>query len=86
LEKQGWLLRSRALLDWIALGHGFAGMHSAADTYQDAPNYLDSVTMLLSRSPAVRRLARGGPTRRPTPRVGEDLSTFSAGIRWVLEL
>ena len=30
-----------AVLDWIALGHGFAGMHSASDTYHDAPNYLD---------------------------------------------
>jgi type 1 glutamine amidotransferase len=30
-----------ALLDWIAAGHGFAGMHSAADTYHDAPAYLD---------------------------------------------
>lgn len=30
-----------AFLDWIAAGHGFAGMHSAADTYHDAPAYLD---------------------------------------------
>jgi len=30
-----------AFLDWIATGHGFAGMHSAADTYHDAPAYLD---------------------------------------------
>ena len=29
------------LLDWIARGHGFVGMHSAADTYHDAPAYLD---------------------------------------------
>jgi type 1 glutamine amidotransferase len=30
-----------ALLDWISEGHGFAGMHSAADTYHDAPPYLE---------------------------------------------
>jgi type 1 glutamine amidotransferase len=30
-----------AFLDWIAAGHGFAGMHSAADTYHDEPAYLD---------------------------------------------
>ena len=30
-----------AFLDWIAAGHGFAAMHSAADTYHDAPAYLD---------------------------------------------
>jgi type 1 glutamine amidotransferase len=29
-----------AFLDWIAAGHGFAGIHSAADTYHDAPGYL----------------------------------------------
>ena len=29
-----------AFLDWIAAGHGFAGIHSAADTYHDAPAYL----------------------------------------------
>ena len=28
-------------LGWIAVGHGFAAMHSAADTYHDAPPYLD---------------------------------------------
>src|SRR3712207_590904 len=28
-------------LSWIAEGHGFAGMHSAADTYHDAADYLD---------------------------------------------
>jgi type 1 glutamine amidotransferase len=31
----------RGLLDWIANGHGFAGMHSASDTYHDAPAYLE---------------------------------------------
>jgi uncharacterized protein len=31
----------QAFLDWIADGHGFAGMHSAADTYHDVPRYLD---------------------------------------------
>jgi type 1 glutamine amidotransferase len=30
-----------ALLNWIAEGHGFAGMHSASDTYHDAPAYLE---------------------------------------------
>lgn len=30
-----------AFLDWIRDGHGFAGMHSASDTYHDAPAYLD---------------------------------------------
>jgi type 1 glutamine amidotransferase len=30
-----------AFLSWIAAGHGFAGVHSAADTYHDAPAYLD---------------------------------------------
>ena len=30
-----------AFLGWIAEGHGFAGMHSAADTYHDEPSYLD---------------------------------------------
>jgi type 1 glutamine amidotransferase len=30
-----------AFVDWVAAGHGFAGMHSAADTYHDAPAYLD---------------------------------------------
>jgi type 1 glutamine amidotransferase len=30
-----------ALLDWIAAGHGFAGMHSASDTYHDEPRYLE---------------------------------------------
>ena len=30
-----------ALVDWIAAGHGFAGMHSASDTYHDEPRYLD---------------------------------------------
>jgi len=30
-----------ALLNWIADGHGFAGMHSASDTYHDAPAYID---------------------------------------------
>jgi type 1 glutamine amidotransferase len=31
----------RAFLDWIAAGHGFAGMHSASDTYHDEPSYLE---------------------------------------------
>jgi type 1 glutamine amidotransferase len=30
----------RAFLDWVAAGHGFAGMHSAADTYHDEGAYL----------------------------------------------
>ena len=30
-----------AMLRWIAQGHGFAGMHSAADTYHDEPAYLE---------------------------------------------
>src|SRR5262245_44946955 len=30
-----------AVLAWIADGHGFAGMHSASDTYHDAPAYID---------------------------------------------
>jgi type 1 glutamine amidotransferase len=30
-----------ALLNWISEGHGFAGMHSAADTYHGAPAYLE---------------------------------------------
>jgi type 1 glutamine amidotransferase len=30
-----------AFLNWIAAGHGFAGMHSASDTYRDAPAYLE---------------------------------------------
>lgn len=29
-----------AFLDWIAAGHGFVGVHSASDTYHDAPAYL----------------------------------------------
>lgn len=29
-----------AFLDWIAAGHGFAGAHSATDTYRDQPSYL----------------------------------------------
>ena len=29
-----------AFLDWIATGHGFVGVHSASDTYHDAPGYL----------------------------------------------
>ena len=30
-----------SVLNWIGEGHGFAGMHSASDTYHDAPAYLD---------------------------------------------
>src|SRR5262245_23888718 len=30
-----------AVLNWIADGHGFAGMHSASDTDHDAPAYID---------------------------------------------
>jgi uncharacterized protein len=30
-----------AFLAWIASGHGFAGFHSASDTYHDSPAYLD---------------------------------------------
>jgi type 1 glutamine amidotransferase len=30
-----------AFLAWIAGGHGFAGFHSAADTYRDQPAYLE---------------------------------------------
>ena len=30
-----------ALLDWIRRGRGFAGIHSAADTFHDEPAYLD---------------------------------------------
>jgi hypothetical protein len=30
-----------AVLEWIQDGHGFAGMHSASDTYHDAPPYLE---------------------------------------------
>lgn len=30
-----------AFLAWIAAGRGFAGFHSASDTYHDAPAYLD---------------------------------------------
>jgi hypothetical protein len=29
------------MLQWIAQGHGFAGMHSAADTDHEVPAYLD---------------------------------------------
>lgn len=30
-----------AFLGWISAGHGFAGMHSASDTYHDEPRYLE---------------------------------------------
>lgn len=30
-----------ALLQWVAAGHGFAGVHSASDTYHGRPEYLD---------------------------------------------
>lgn len=30
-----------AVLNWIREGHGFAGMHSASDTYHESPAYLD---------------------------------------------
>ena len=30
-----------AVLEWIQDGHGFAGLHSASDTYHDVPAYLD---------------------------------------------
>jgi type 1 glutamine amidotransferase len=30
----------RDFLDWVAAGHGFAGMHGASDTYHDEPGYL----------------------------------------------
>jgi type 1 glutamine amidotransferase len=30
-----------AFLAWIAAGHGFAGTHSASDTYRDAPAYVE---------------------------------------------
>jgi type 1 glutamine amidotransferase len=30
-----------AFLGWIAAGRGFAGVHSASDTYHDAPAYLE---------------------------------------------
>jgi uncharacterized protein len=30
-----------AVLRWIGEGHGFAGMHSASDTYHDSPAYID---------------------------------------------
>jgi type 1 glutamine amidotransferase len=30
-----------AVLEWIQEGHGFVGMHSASDTYHDAPAYLE---------------------------------------------
>jgi type 1 glutamine amidotransferase len=30
-----------AVLEWIQDGHGFAGMHSASDTYHDTPAYLE---------------------------------------------
>lgn len=30
-----------AFLAWIGAGHGFVGVHSASDTYHDAPSYLD---------------------------------------------
>jgi len=30
-----------AVLNWIADGHGFAGMHSASDTFHDSPAYID---------------------------------------------
>lgn len=31
----------RGFLGWVAAGHGFAGAHSAADTYHDEPAYLE---------------------------------------------
>ncbi len=31
----------RSLLDWLGVGRGFVGAHSAADTFHDAPDYLD---------------------------------------------
>ena len=30
-----------AVLQWVAAGHGFVGIHSAADTYHERPEYLD---------------------------------------------
>jgi type 1 glutamine amidotransferase len=30
-----------AFLAWIAAGHGFAGAHSASDTYHESPEYLE---------------------------------------------
>ncbi len=30
-----------AVLEWLQDGHGFAGMHSASDTYHDNPAYLE---------------------------------------------
>jgi type 1 glutamine amidotransferase len=32
-----------AFIDWVASGRGFVGIHSALDTYRDAPIYLDMV-------------------------------------------
>jgi uncharacterized protein len=30
-----------AFLEWVAAGHGFAGIHAASDTYHDEPRYLE---------------------------------------------
>ena len=32
-----------AFVDWVASGRGFVGIHSALDTYRDAPTYLEMV-------------------------------------------
>ena len=70
-----------ALLDWIASGRGFVGVHSASDTYRDLPAYVDML--------GGQVVAHGGITeaevrvREPAhPAVAHLSPTFRATDEW----
>jgi len=45
----------RGLTQWVAEGHGFVGVHSAADSFKSCPEYIDMLGGVFCRHPAIRR-------------------------------
>ena len=80
-----------AFLDWIAAGHGFAAMHSAADTYHDEPALQDMLGNEYphgrSAKPAVDAMVenheppRGAPARGDRSAIFDEIYKFTRANR-----
>lgn len=78
-----------AFLDWIRAGRGFVGVHSATDTYHDAPAYLEMIGAEFAShgdqataDVRVETAAHPATTGLPNPwRVHDELYEFFASPR-----
>ena len=74
-----------AFLAWIAEGHGFAGMHSASDTYHDEPAYLDMLgnEFLTHGAESSVEAIVENPTHPAAAMLGQRLAIFDEIYKFV---